>query len=161
MKSRYPPLQVVVLPALAAMLTTSCAPATGETDALLSFALESRVAAQDIPDFGLLPSEGPIRVLLAGEFGKGRDLPTVEGRPLISVTLEELRDLARSTSTSVSFVSVGAPQQDGNVWVLDMGVDLMSPEPDTPKECCCSGPAMFVGEGGGVRFLRWGEVVCS
>jgi hypothetical protein len=134
----------------------------GEVDALLRQVLADRIAAKDIPDFGLLRGAKRIavrsdRVGLPFALGKGA-LPALEGFELRLISTEEAQAEAERTQAIVPFIAIENLQIGGDSAGLWIGVDYtMPPDPKHVKMCCCSRSLEYRRVEGRWVFVRWGD----
>ena len=143
----------------------------GGVDDLMRQVLADRIAAKDIPDFGLLRGATRIavrsdgvgfRVTLDGvRFGLtlGKDaLPTLEGYQLRLISTEEAKAEADRTQASVYFIAVDGLTVSGDTATLSIGVDFaMPPNPKVVKMCCCSRSLEYRLVNDRSVFVRWGD----
>ena len=132
-----------------------------EVDALVRQVLADRIAAQDIPDFGLLRGAKRIavrsdRVGLPFALGKGA-LPALEGYELRLISTEEAQAEAERTQAIVHLIAIENLQIGGDSASLWIGVDYTTPrDPRSIKMCCCSNSLEYRRVEGRWVFARWG-----
>jgi hypothetical protein len=134
----------------------------GDVGDLIRQVLIDRIAAKDIPDFGLL--RGATRIAIRSDglgFGVtlGKDaLPTLEGYQLRLISSEEAKAEADRTQASVYFIAVDGLTVSGDTATLSIGVDFaMPPNPKLVKMCCCSRSLEYRRVNGRWVFVRWGH----
>ena len=132
----------------------------GEVDALIRQVLADRIAAKDIPDFGLI--QGTTRIAVRSDrvrlpLGK-EALPALEGYELRLISIEEAKAEAERTKTMVPFIVIENLQIAGDTARLWIGVDYaMAPDPNLVKMCCCSRALEYRRVEGRWVFVRWGD----
>lgn len=132
----------------------------GEVDALIRQVLADRIAAKDIPDFGLL--RGATRIAVRSDrvrlpLGKAA-LPALEGYELRLISTEEAQAEAERTQTIVHFIAIENLQIGGDTAGLWIGVDFtMPPDPKLVKMCCCSRSLEYRRVEDRWVFVRWGD----
>jgi hypothetical protein len=133
---------------------------SGEVDVLVRQVLADRIAAKDIPDFGLLRGATRIAVRSDGvrlPFGKDA-LPALEGYELRLISTEEAQAEAERTQTIVHFIAIENLQISGDTARLWIGVDFtMPPDPKLVKMCCCSRSLEYRRVEDRWVFVRWGD----
>jgi hypothetical protein len=138
---------------------------TSEIDGLVRQVLADRIAAKDIPDWGLLRDatriairSDPIRLPI------GKDaLPALEGYELELITAEEAQAAAERTRANVRFIAIERLHIQGDTASLWIGVDFAMPaDPKLIKMCCCSRGLDYRRAADRWVFVQWSDMVrCS
>jgi hypothetical protein len=142
-------------------------PPAAEADALVRQVLADRIAAKDIPDFGLLRGAKRVAVRSDGVglgLALGKDaLPALEGYELRLISTTEAQAEAERTQASVYFIAIVHLQIGGDTAGLWIGVDFTMPtDPKMVKMCCCSRLLEYRRVEDRWVFVRWGnEGRCS
>jgi hypothetical protein len=142
-------------------------PPTAEADAVVRQVLADRIAAKDIPDFGLLRGAKRVAVRSDGVglgLALGKDaLPALEGYELRLISTTEAQAEAERTQAVVHFIAIDHLQIGEDTAVLWIGVDLTMPtDPKMIKMCCCSRSLEYRRVEDRWVFVRWGnEGRCS
>jgi hypothetical protein len=135
--------------------------AADEVDALVRQVLADRIAAKDIPDFGLLLGAKRIAVRSDGIGGLalGKDaLPALEGYDLRLISTGEAQAEAERTQTLVHFIAIDGFQIGRDIAGLWIGVDFTMPtKPGIVKMCCCSRSLEYRRVEDRWVFVRWGD----
>ena len=133
-----------------------------DVNAVIREVLADRIAAKDIPDFGLLSGAKRIAVRSDGvglPLALEKDaLPVLEGYELRLISSEEAQAEAERTGTNVHFIVVDRFRSFGDTASLWIGVDFaMAPNPDAVKLCCCSRSLTYRRVNDRWVFVRWGD----
>jgi hypothetical protein len=134
---------------------------TTELDAFVRQMLADRIAAKDIPDWGLL--RGARRIAIRFDPVRlpiGKDaLPVLEGYEFQLITAEEAQAAAERTQSYVHFVAIERLQIQGDAASLWIGVDFaMPPDPTLIKMCCCSRALKYRRTVDGWVFVGWSDM---
>ena len=138
---------------------------SSEIDGLVRQVLADRIAAKDIPDWGLLRAAtriairtDPVRLPI----GKAA-LPALEGYELELITADEARAAAERTRANVPFIAIERLQIQGDTASLLIGVDFtMPPDPKLVKMCCCSRGLDYRRVADRWVFVQWSDMMrCS
>jgi hypothetical protein len=129
-------------------------------------ALEDRLAAKSLPDFGLLRDQ--TRIAIREEMPAARlrldhrALPHVHGLDFFLIAGSAAQAQADRTKDHVTFVIVERPVINGDEASVVLGVDMViPPNPKAVKLCCCDGEAHFQRVKGQWTFVKWGLERCS
>jgi hypothetical protein len=138
---------------------------TSEIDGLVRQVLADRIAAKDIPDWGLL--QGATRIAIRSDpirLPIGKDaLPALEGYELELITAEEAQAAAERTRGNVRFIAIERLQIQGDTASLWIGVDVTMPaDPKLIKMCCCSRGLDYRRAADRWVFVQWSDMMrCS
>jgi hypothetical protein len=138
---------------------------TSEINGLVRQVLADRIAAKDLPDWGLL--RGAKRIAIRSDPVRlpiGKDaLPGLEGHELELITGEEARARAERTPANVPFIAIERLQIQGDTASLWIGVGFtMPPDPKLVKMCCCSRGLDYRRAADGWVFVQWSDIMrCS
>jgi len=140
--------------------------ATAEIEALVRQSLEDRLAAQNLPDLGLLGDSTRIAVREELRVARLRlsqsALPTREGYEFHLISVPDAQSEAERTQTSIYFITVDRPTITGDTATIWLGVDFVFPQnPNIVKVCCCVGEAHFRRVENRWKFVKWGVGGCA
>ena len=129
-------------------------------------ALEDRLAAKNLPDYGLLREQ--TRMGLRENMPAARvrldqrAVPHVHGLDFFLISESTAQIQADRTKNTIIYLTVERPVIDGDDGTLVIGVDIAIPtNPKAVKMCCCDAEAHFQRVKGRWTFVRWGLERCS
>jgi hypothetical protein len=130
--------------------------------------ISGRIAAEDIPDHGLVLEGASLYVVQVEELDPAwgeltSDLFTTSATEVIVTTLDSLRVISQTRGGErVTYLAVGTPRQSSESrWVLRLGADYAVAEPESSRTCCCTGEAIFEFGTDHFEFVEWGVIMCA
>jgi hypothetical protein len=129
-------------------------------------ALEDRLAAKSLPDYGVLRDQTRMGIredMPAARLRLDqRAVPHAHGLDFFLISQSAAQAQADRTKNTIIYLTVERPVITGDDASLVLGVDIAIPtNPRAVKMCCCDAEAHFQRVKGHWTFVKWGLERCS